>query len=373
MQQVFFGVNSIINLPDILKKISKKKVFLVTGKKSFEYCGAEEVVMPLLKEYEITIFNNFTTNPSLENVQKGVNLFKASGSTLIIAIGGGSVIDMGKLIALFSSQSDDTYNIDGKFDPVVCDLVAIPTTAGSGSEATHFAVLYINGKKYSCADKTLLPKYAIVDPQFIFSSPPDLIAECGTDAFCQAIESWWSVNSNEESLGYSQNSLELIVNNLKDAFKGSRESLIRLSEGSHIAGKAINISKTTLPHALSYPITSHFNLAHGRAVALFLPSIFNFNEGVSEIDCNDKRGSAYVLSQIKKIKETIGIESENNSKSFLESFFESIQIKTNLRSYEINILEAKNAIVSEYSEERALNNPRLAKIAHIKHLIEEIS
>ncbi|MEX0931924.1 MAG: phosphonoacetaldehyde reductase [Candidatus Paceibacterota bacterium] len=375
-QKSYFGVNSTEHLSQILLDQKVKNIFLVTSKNSFETSGARKIIMSLVAPYKVEVFNDFSINPSEDDLLKGVMKYREHTSSVIIAVGGGSVIDVAKLISLFADKpeqiSEVSYGASIEKTSAV-PVIAVPTTAGSGSESTHFAVLYIKGKKYSCADKKMLPEYAIVDPQFLFSSPWEVTAASGVDAFCQSIESWWSVNSSKESLLLSENAFKLLYKNLYLACGGDKDALVNIAQGSHSAGKAINITKTTLAHALSYPLTSRYKIPHGKAVALFLPEVFMFNLGVTLNSCSDPRGYLYVRNLVEQMGSFITGSKNALYADSLKSFFESIQVSTRLRDYGISIADAKNAILDEYSAERAMNNPRLATVEDIVEIIHKIA
>lgn len=268
-------------LHEILESNQIKKIFLVTGKKSFELSGAKAWLKPNLQEKEFFHFTDFSENPKIEEVKQGVTLCKKMAPDLILAIGGGSAMDIAKAIGFFSCTEIDPaiYLKNGgieenkKTNPLL--LIAIPTTAGTGSEATHFSVLYLDGKKYSLAEKSLFPPYVILNPSFTNSLPPYLTACTGLDALAQAIESLWAKGATKESIEYGTKAIKLTLEHLEPAVKtGSENSRIKMMEAAYWAGRAINISKTTLCHALSYYMTSHYNYPHGHAVALFLPTVF---------------------------------------------------------------------------------------------------
>ena len=243
----------------------------------------------ILKNYNCTLFSDFEQNPKIEDVEKGVNVFNKNRCDLIIAVGGGSVIDIGKLINFFSKKNKpftslfkSVLNKEDKYS-----FVAIPTTAGAGSEATHFAVVYANKLKYSIADNNLLPEMVLIDHSFLKSQSKYQMVVSGLDAFCQGIESFWSVNSSKESVSYSKKAISLSWSNLNKAVKGE-DVLDDLAKAAYFAGKAINLTKTTGPHALSYGFTTNFGIPHGHAVALFLPFFIDFNKNIN-LETNDSR------------------------------------------------------------------------------------
>ena len=221
-QIVEFGENAIENLEIFLNEKKPQSIFLVTGKKSYSKCGAEDKLLPILKSYNFTRFYDFEENPKIEDVEKGVDIFNEYQCDLIIAVGGGSVIDIAKLVNFFNKKSKPFTSLFKSFlnKEDKHPFVAIPTTAGAGSEATHFAVVYANNLKYSIANNNLLPDMVLIDDSFLKSQPKYQMIVSGLDAFCQGIGSFWCVNSNEESLEFSRKAIGYIWNNLKKAING---------------------------------------------------------------------------------------------------------------------------------------------------------
>jgi alcohol dehydrogenase class IV len=155
-------------------------------------------------------------------------------------------------------------------------LIAIPTTSGTGTEATCFAVVYIDKTKYSLKHSSILPDYTIIDPTLTHAMPPLVTAATGMDALAQAIESYWGVKSTHESQAYAREAITLTLAYLKAACQNEVEARDAMSRAANLAGKAINLTETTACHAVSYPITSYFNVPHGHAVALTLASMFGY-------------------------------------------------------------------------------------------------
>ena len=258
-------------------------------------------------------FSDFGSNPLYESVCKGVEEFNASGCDTIIAVGGGSSIDVAKCIKLYC--------------PSEPKLIAIPTTAGTGSESTRYAVAYRNGEKQSITHESIIPDYAILEPSVLDSLPLYQKKCTMMDALCQAIESWWSVNATDASRVLSRQAIGLIMANweayifgcsggcastnrfaslippLRQACRpdfgppvhedtgvhasrgGTASAAAAIMRAANIAGQAINITQTTAPHAFSYKLTSLFGLPHGHAVALCLPEIWEFMLAKNRLDC----------------------------------------------------------------------------------------
>ncbi len=248
-QQEYFGFGSIKNLEEILTKEKAKKVFLVTGRKSFKLSGAKQILDEILKDYELIKFSDFSSNPKIREIQKGLDLFQKDNFEIIVAIGGGSCIDVAKAIKMFYLE---------KYSKRKISLVAIPTTAGSGSEATYFIVYYVGKEKQSKGIlDTTLPDYTICDPQFTLSMPKNIAAITGIDALSQAIESYWSIYSTPESQEFSRQAIKLLMDSLDEAVnKPTKQSKQNVMMAANLAGKAINITRTTAPHSIGYPLTS---------------------------------------------------------------------------------------------------------------------
>ncbi|NQU98258.1 phosphonoacetaldehyde reductase [Candidatus Woesearchaeota archaeon] len=375
-QTEYFGMESIKNLKDVLEENHAKNVFLVTGRGSYESCGAKAVVDTLLEGYNVTRFFNFEINPKLDDAARGVELFREKNYDVIIGIGGGTVIDMAKLIKIFAAQSGNLIDYVQKKEEIESRgklLVAIPTTAGTGSEATHFAVVYVDKVKYSLAHRFILPEYSIVDPKFTLDLPPRITASTGIDAFSQAIESFWAVNSTKESKEYAKEAIKLIMNNLVDAVNNpSEESRSAMAKAANLAGKAINISKTTVPHAVSYPFTSYFKVPHGHAVGLTLGSFLVYNEGVSEKDVLDKRGFDYVKNTIKEICLMFGADNASDAKIILEKLMINIGLEVSLERLGIDDKGLSIIIKNGFSSDRVNNNPRKLTSEKLLYLLRSL-
>lgn len=281
MEQCFFlGRSSIEKLLPILREYSPRHIFLVRGKKSYEICGAKSIMDSVFDDLccEVTEYYDFEENPKIEDLERGLLLMKRFSFSVIVAVGGGSVLDMAKLLRFFSSYSGEPTS--GKFEKrqELLPLIALPTTAGTGSEATHFAVLYKDKVKYSVEHAGVLPDTAIVYPPFTYNNPKYLTACTGFDALAQAIEAYWNVNATAESDGYAEKAIKLLWSNLPLAVNSPTDDVRdKVSEGSYWAGRAINITKTTAPHAFSYPFTTYYGYPHGHAVALIFPYFFEYN------------------------------------------------------------------------------------------------
>ena len=280
IQQAYLGKDSIKEIVPLLKKHNAKHVFLVRGKGSYASCGAEEVIKNALTmaNCDFTEFYDFSENPKCEDMEKGIELLKSSKADFFMAVGGGSVMDMAKLIRFFSCYKGDITGKSFEKEGLLFPLIAMPTTAGTGAEATHFAVVYKDKVKYSAEHDDMLPDYAIVYPPFTYGNSKYLTACTGFDALAQAIEALWNLNATEESDVYAVKAIRILWPNLPRVVNNPTEDVRDIvSEGAYWAGRAINITKTTAPHAFSYPFTSYYGYPHGHAVALTFPYFSDLN------------------------------------------------------------------------------------------------
>lgn len=304
-------INGIAQLPAILKDVGCEKLFLVVDS-SYPFLNIKDAIEALPVK-ERVMFSDFTPNPLYEQVCNGIELLKSSNCDTILAVGGGSAIDVAKCIklavlaeegnaAIIPPLVSQRLPIDGERIP----FIAIPTTAGTGSESTHNAVMYYDGAKQTVTNDGVLPDYAVLEPSVLKTLPLYQKKCTMMDALCQGIESWWSVNSTEESKEYSKIAIELIMANWrKYIFENDDEAAAQIMLAANYGGRAINIAQTTAAHAMSYKITSMYKLPHGHAVAVCLPIIWqHMTNHLNEV--SDSRGSRYVEKTFYEIAEAMG-------------------------------------------------------------------
>lgn len=341
---------------------NNKKILLVTGKDSFAKCGAKTIFEKILKDQNTIQFSNFFVNPKLHDAIRGAKLAREKKIDIIIGIGGGSVIDMAKLIkALYLSKDNEIDLIRGNLrlsDPKI-PLIAIPTTAGSGSEATHFAVVYIGEEKYSLASEYLQPNAVVLDGKLVITASRYQKSCSALDAMAQAIESLWAVGSTEESRQFSLTALKLGWQILPDFISDncSPEITQKMLLASNFAGKAINISKTTSAHAWSYALTSKLNIPHGHAVWLTLPQIFEIHAHANESQVIDKRGLEHLQHIIETLSNILKLTHTENYAHQLLSFLQSIEIESDMARLGANTHSIRSLICNLVNLERMQNNP----------------
>lgn len=289
MQKQLFVSDNYFSVIKHLGSIGAKKIFLVCDS-SFGFLRISKVFNSV---QSIVKFSDFEPNPDYESVKKAVALYRAEGCDMIIAIGGGSAIDLAKCVKLYAQMSDGEEYINQEIVPNSIPFVAMPTTAGTGSEATRYAVIYYKGSKQSITHESCIPSTVIFDPSVLNTLPEYQKKSTLLDALCHSVESFWSVNSTTESKEYARRSLRLILDNYKAYLSGDNSVNAELLKASNLAGKAINISQTTAGHAMCYKLTSLYGTAHGHAAALCVSRLMPYMVKNME-KCVDGRGQAYL-------------------------------------------------------------------------------
>ncbi len=360
-------------VPPLVESIGSERLFVVLDEPAYDASGARSMLEPFFQRKEVSRFVGFELNPKLSDVERGITVFEDFRPDMVIALGGGTAIDLAKLIAVLAVQPSSPIDlITGRstIETLRPPLIAIPTTAGTGSEATHFAVVYVDGKKHSLAHSSLLPDFAVVDSRLTESLPKRITAATGLDAFCQAIESIWSVGATLESNEYAAEAVQLALEHLVNATqRPTTEARKAMSRASHLAGKAINLTKTTASHALSYPLTSNFGIPHGIAVAVTLAPMLAFNAAVTDGDSNDPRGADHVRRRIDKIVKLLNAENVDAASASIKKLLVHLDVPTSLAEAGVTTLDELTSIVDAIDVERLSNNPRRADRAALIELL----
>ncbi len=377
-QLIFQGKTEIPALVNKLRSHNIRTILVITGNKSFKESGAENIIAPFFRDvFSIEIYKSSLKLVDVDDVDLCLEKVRMFRPEAIIAIGGGAVIDLAKVTMLCCALDIEPSAIIGTKEIVVSDnmplFVAIPTTAGSGSESTHFAVLYRNGIKYSVANPLLIPDFVALIPELLLSVPEKIAVAAGLDAFAQAIESFWSINATNESRKFSSESLELLLPNLEKAvMESDLNAYANVQLAANYAGQAINITKTTASHALSYPLTVHFGIPHGLAVFLTLPSVCRFNLDVTDLDCADRRGVEYVRKSLSDLVSLLGGDNADSAIEVLYSYFDRLGVSPALSDYGVSRDDIYNVILPEVNVERMKNNPRKINKEDIVKIMEGI-
>lgn len=367
------GTSAAEQLAPLLKRHEAGRILLVTGKRSYQLSGAEAALTPLFEGLKVVRWSDFSPNPTLEEVEAGVALWRAEKPDLVLAVGGGSALDLAKMInGVAASQESARDLLTGVASlagsPV--PVVAIPTTSGSGAETTHFAAVYVDGKKYSVTHESLRPTYSILDASLTHSLPSYLTAATGMDALAQAIESYWSVRSTPESRKFSAEAIQLCAPSLEIVSTApTDEAREALMQGSHLAGKAIDVARTTAPHALSYVLTTDFGVTHGHAVALTLGSVFAFNAAASE--STDPAELAALRQTMDELSSLLKCPDGEAAAARLTAMMEACGLQTRLRDVGVARSDLPR-LAASVNPQRLKNNPRALSSEDLGAILEAV-
>lgn len=292
---------------DVYLKNNMDKVILLVCGKSLPFLRISKYFETLEERIGVKVikFDGFKPNPLYESIVEGIKLFRSAQCDSIIAVGGGSAIDVAKCIKLYLNVDISINYMKQKIVPNNIRLLAVPTTAGTGSEATHYAVIYYNGEKQSISDYSCIPSTVLFDSSSLKSLPEYQKKSTMMDAFCHAIESFISVNSNEESQKYSEDAIKSILANKEAYLTNDEAGNAAMLKAAYMAGKAINITQTTAGHAMCYKLTSMYGIAHGHAAALCVSKLFPYMvENTNR--CIDPRGEVYLEATFTRIAKAMG-------------------------------------------------------------------
>lgn len=366
-QKIITNNSEYSELDNWIEESHIRRILLVCGS-SLEYQKELLAHIELLQEkgIKITKFSDYAPNPKYESVIKGVNVFLDSKSDCIIAVGGGSAIDVAKCIKLFSNMDCSKNYLEQQIIPNDIPFLAIPTTAGTGSEATRYAVIYYKDEKKSVTHDSCIPSVVLMDSSLLKSLPLYHRKATMMDALCHAIESYWSINSTDESKVYSRRAITSILENM-DAYlenddNGNKEMLV----AANFAGRAINITQTTAGHAMAYKLTSMFGIAHGHATALC--NIEAFDWIIDNIEkCNDKRGIQYLKTTLDELAYTFGCKTPHEAAGYFKHLVEKLGLERPITTYS-QIPELANSV----NIERLKNYPIQLSSEDIKVMYERM-
>lgn len=355
---------------NLIKEKNIKKIFVLSGENSFIKTGAKKIFEHLINLKQNNIFLKKKKLPEFQELKEIINQINIFKPDIIIAIGGGCVMDLAKISSSLNTSNSLESDILKSNIKKNIRVLAIPTTAGSGAEVTSNAVIYINGLKYSVEGESIKPDYFYLVPELLSSSGFYLDSTACFDAISQSVESMFSVKSNQESLKYANQGLQIILDNYKDFFKNKNISNSqKMLIGANFSGKAINLSKTIAPHALSYPFTYLFGVSHGHAVSLTFNEILNFNykniqRSKNIIDVNSRYQNLFKITKTKNISDL------NN---FFIDIKKDLQLEQNLKKFNINMKNDKEKILSGVNDQRLKNNPIHISSEDIKKIFENMS
>lgn len=317
------------------------------------------------------LVTNIPANPTDLDVFNTLKNISCEKADLIIAVGGGSTIDLAKACSgLWHLRQSGNYSLDTvtdvianndiKTDNVKIPIIAVPTTAGTGSEVTKWATIWDhNGKlKYSIDDDSLQPKQAIVVPEFTMTMPMSLTISTGLDALCHAVEAYWAKTSNDMVREVSKLAISLIVNNLPKLIKCQGKDLElrkKMCLGSVFAGIAFSNTRTTACHSISYPLTMQYNVPHGFACAMTLAQLMEINR--------DK------IVEYEGLLTALQVSSAEEFQAWLDSVVKPV---TKLRLEHYGVEDIDSLVSSAFNKGRMGNNPVELSADDVRDILNKI-
>ena len=361
---LIFGNETAVNSTDQIVNLLGKNIFVITDEGLTELGLYDKTIKKLQSYSNINIFNKVESDPSKSTLLKAFDEATDFKSTGVLGFGGGSSMDVAKLISLLlgSNQNIDTiWGVNNAKGPRI-PLVLIPTTAGTGSEVTPISIITMDDKeKKGVSSKLILPDLAILDPSLTINLPPNITASTGIDAMVHAIEAYTSINPNNNPISkmLSIEALKFLGSSIKTAvFEGHNiNARSNMLFGSMLAGKAFANSPVAAVHALAYPIGGLFNISHGLSNSLVLPSVMKFNSINKETKKNYANLAPFVFKDLDNSKSDEIVC--NNFIDSLESLSKELKLPYRLRDLEIPE-EACKLMASEAMKQTRLlvNNPR---------------
>ena len=354
------------NLKEELKTLFMEKswtrVFLVAGK-SFLRLPIGQELEEIFSDLDLRTyhFSSFQANPLLEDVEKGIEAFSEFQGDVILAVGGGSALDTAKCIKLFSGLSKEKSYLEQEFTENDIPLITHPTTAGTGSESTPYAVIYKAGEKCSVEHESIYPRYRIEDARSLRTLPLFQKKATLLDALSHAMEAIWSKYSNEDSRSYGKEAISLILKHYKAyLMPGAEAEGEAIAEASNLAGKAIAVTRTTAGHALSYKLGSLYQLPHGLATAVVNRSLYPFM-------CREKNRMTASENLLFLAKCFQGKTEEEGVRRY-QAFLEELDILPKLHAGEGDLEKLINSV----NVERLSNHPISLTREDIRDLYQEI-
>ena len=340
-QDIVFGVGSLKRLPELLEKSGSKKMMVVSDR-GLEKLGVVQKVLDIVETegIETVSFLDILPNPTVDMVNAATKVYKESGATSIVALGGGSPMDVAKAVGVLAryggsiTEYEGAHLVPGPIEPII----AIPTTAGTGSEVTAFSVITDTSRNYKLTvfSYELLPKYALLDPEMIMSVPPMVAASCGIDALIHAWEAYTSLGASPFSDAMAEKAMELIGRSIRTyvADRSNPEAASDMLAGSLFAGIAFSWARLGNIHAMSHPVSAFFNVPHGVANGILFPYIVKYNEEAAfrkyrkiynyistEKKCESEFSKGMLEQAVRELNTQVGIPAKLSHAGVTDEYF----------------------------------------------------
>jgi alcohol dehydrogenase len=359
---VTFGPGTVERIPGLVADLGARRVLLVCGRRSFEASGAARILPALEEVAAVERWSDFAPNTDAADLARGLEVLGAFRPDLVLAVGGGSAMDMAKLLCAYADRDggdvETSIRAGGRIDARDLGLVLVPTTSGSGAETTHFAVVYTGHEKHSIAGDGMRPDRIVLDPVLTLSGSAYQRATSGIDAVCQAIESLWATGATDTSRDDARAALDHLLDAIVGFVQDPDEDSARaMSLGSHLAGRAIDVSKTTAAHALSYGITKRHGVSHGHAVALTLGPFVEAHAEAGPEDLQDGVEPDAHRAVMDEVVSRLGASSGAGAASAFTDLLWRLDLEPALTAHGAIDDAERGALAEAVNTERLGNNP----------------
>jgi alcohol dehydrogenase len=375
--EVAYGDGAVTAIPDLVRAHGWRRVLLVCGRTSFAASGAARILPALHAAATVERWSDFDPNTDAADLVQGLEIVRDLDPEAVLAVGGGSALDMAKLLCAFDDRDGEAEVVEAirsgaRIEHRGRGLVLAPTTSGTGSETTHFAVVYVGDEKFSIAGPAMYPDAAVLDPQLSLSGSAYQRATSGIDAVAQAIESLWATGATATSRRFARHALRLLLPSIEASVTDPTDETARaMCLGAHLAGRAIDISRTTAAHALSYAITKGYGVSHGHAVALTLG---HFIEAHDEVDparlqpSVDPDDHARVMAEVLRL---LGARDGAHARERFVALLERLGLITTLSGVGVPDADARAGLARAVNAERLGNNPVAFGPADLEAILDE--
>lgn len=355
--RLIFGTDRLNDLPELIKG---RCVLLVTTP-GFTRRGVTDRISKLVGSSLVEIVDTVGPNPELDDLEQMVRRLQGINAEAIVAVGGGSVIDTAKAISAVLSTTGENNeklslrkhleNDGGELNGAGIPVIAVPTTAGTGSEVTPFATVWdsVSKRKYSLTGSQVFPEVALLDPVLTIGLPRDITITTGLDAISHAFEAIWNRNATPITSMYATKALKTALPILEQLVTDLDNLYLRteMLKASMLAGLAISNTRTALAHSMSYPITMHYGVPHGLACSFTIPAILKFNAEVDD-------------GRLHKLALSLGLVSVNELHAYVKRLLDGLGAHMMLMKYVEPIERLMNIVQNMLTPGRAENNMQYA-------------
>ena len=363
--RVVFG-ECLGQVTSIAGELGTERALIITGKNAMRKHGVTARLTDLLKPVESEVFDQAEPNPAIATFDKAQNVLKQSGCNLVVGLGGGSSLDVAKVVAALGNRDQSPSQVfvsPTKIKSKGLPMIAIPTTSGSGSEVTPFSLLNDpeNGTKKAAGHPFLYPTVALVDPSLCTTMPRDVTAETGLDAISHAIESYWAKKASPVTDSITLDALGHLLPNLRKACEepSNMDARSEMALGAMEAGMALGNTMATAAHSISYPLTVRFNIPHGLACALTLPLFVKFN-------------APSIQGKIPRLLQAMGVGSVDEAAESLTQLMGDVGVPTRLSELGIGKDDIPWIVEHGFAPARMANNPREVSAEDVEEILKKI-